>query len=231
MAIAAIVMLMAGVAGCARLQSGIHDLHGSIVGNEYNIDIFDNIGVRTLRSHGKKIDIDNNIVEERSYASATDEWYSTKTLSSVITITIDGKQLISCGDTCVFYDKRLTPEYEFYLDDIDSNSSGILDSTLISGRVNSIKNEFGKPMVVVIKSQMGAPIYAFSGDKVYWEIEDDLPRFLRRTNVTRVESADRHRVDGCAQLLEKAYHPTICPHLCARGKHHQKKKNLLHLQD
>ena len=179
MAIAAIVMLMAGVAGCARLQSGIHDLHGSIVGNEYNIDIFDNIGVRTLRSHGKKIDIDNNIVEERSYASATDEWYSTKTLSSVITITIDGKQLISCGDTCVFYDKRLTPEYEFYLDDIDSNSSGILDSTLISGRVNSIKNEFGKPMVVVIKSQMGAPIYAFSGDKVYWEIEDDLPRFTK----------------------------------------------------
>jgi hypothetical protein len=179
LAIAAIVMLMAGVAGCARLQSGIHDLHGSIVGNEYNIDIFDNIGVRTLRSHGKKIDIDNNIVEERSYASATDEWYSTKTLSSVITITIDGKQLISCGDTCVFYDKRLTPEYEFYLDNIDSDSSGILDSTLISGRVNSIKNEFGKPMVVVIKSQMGAPIYAFSGDKVYWEIEDDLPRFTK----------------------------------------------------
>ena len=179
LAIAAIVMLMAGVAGCARLQSGIHDLHGSIVGNEYNIDIFDNTGIRTLRSHGKKIDIDNNIVEERSYASATDEWYSTKTLSSVITITIDGKQLISCGDTCVFYDKRLTPEYEFYLDDIDSNSSGILDSTLISGRVNSIKNEFGKPMVVVIKSQMGAPIYAFSGDKVYWEIEDDLPRFTK----------------------------------------------------
>lgn len=177
--IAMILMMMTGAAGCAKLQSGIHDLHGSIVGNEYNIDIFDNIGVRTLRSHGKKIDIDNNIVEERSYASATDEWYSTKTLSSVITITIDGRQLISCGDTCVFYDKRLTPEYEFYLDNIDSNSSGILDSTLISGRVNSIKNEFGKPMVVVIKSQMGAPIYAFSGDKVYWEIEDDLPRFTK----------------------------------------------------
>ena len=155
LAIAAIVMLMAGVAGCARLQSGIHDLHGSIVGNEYNIDIFDNTGIRTLRSHGKKIDIDNNIVEERTYASATDEWYSTKTLSSVITITIDGRQLISCGDTCVFYDKRLTPEYEFYLDKIESDSSGILDSTLISGRVNSIKNEFGKPMVVVIKSYGG----------------------------------------------------------------------------
>ncbi len=177
--IAIILMLMTGVIGCARLQSGVHDLHGSIIGNEYNIDIFDNTGIRTLRSHGKKIDIDNNIVEEKTYASDTDEWYTTKNLSSVITITIDGRQLISCGDTCIFYDKRLSPEYEFYLDQIESDSSGILSSTLISGKVNSIKNEFGKPMVVVIKSQMGAPIYAFSGNKVYWEIEEDLPRFTK----------------------------------------------------
>ena len=177
--LAIIFVLMTGTAGCARLQSGVHDLHGSIIGNEYNIDVFDNTGIRTLKSHGKKIDIDNNIVEERTYASATDEWYTTKTLSSVITITIDGRQLISCGDTCVFYDKRLIPEYEFYLDNIESDSSGILDSTLISGRVNSIKNEFGKPMVVIIKSQMGAPIYAFSGDKVFWDIEEDLPRFTK----------------------------------------------------
>lgn len=177
--IAIILILMAGIAGCARMQSGIHDLHGSIIGNEYNIDIFDNSGIRTLRSHGKKIDIDNNIVEEKTYAADTDQWYTTKNLSSVITITIDGKQLISCGDTCIFYDKRLSPEYEFYLDQIESDSSGLLSSTLISGKVNSIKNKFGKPMVVVIKSQMGAPIYAFSGNKVYWEIEEDLPRFTK----------------------------------------------------
>ena len=173
------LLLIICLAGCARLRSGIHDLHGSIIGNEYYIDVFDNTGIRTLRSHGKRIDIDNNIVEEKTYSSVSDEWYSTKTLSSVITITIDGKQLISCGDTCIFYDKRLVPEYEFYLDNIDSSSSGIMDSTLISGVVNSIKNEFGKPMVVIIKSQMGAPIYAFSGNRVYWEVQVDLPRFTK----------------------------------------------------
>ena len=177
--IAAILLLAACMAGCARLRSGIHDLHGSIIGNEYYIDVFDNTGIRTLRTHGKKIDIDNNIVEERTYSSTTDEWYSTKTLSSVITITVDGNQLISCGDTCVFYDKRLVPEHEFYLDSIDSNSSGLMDSALISGLVNNVKNQFGKPMVVVIKSQMGAPIYAFSGNKVYWEVQEDLPRFTK----------------------------------------------------
>ena len=121
--IAALVLLLllaVGQAGCSMLKSGIHDLHGSIFGNEYNIDIFDNMGIRTLRTHGEKIDIDNNVVEETSYSSDSNGWFTTKTLSSVITITIDGKQLISCGDTCIFYDTRLSPEYEFYLDDIDS---------------------------------------------------------------------------------------------------------------
>ena len=173
------LIISLSLTACAKLQSGVHDLHGSIVGNEYNIDIFDNTGVRTLKSHGKRIDIDNNIVEEKTYSSDSDSWFSTKTLSSVITITIDGKQLISCGDTCVFYDTRLVPDYEFYLDDVESDSSGIMDSVLISGMVNSIKNQFGKPMVVVIKSQMGAPIYAFSGNKVFWEVEEDLPRFTK----------------------------------------------------
>ena len=174
-----LMLTITGLAGCAKWKSGIHDLHGSIIGNEYYIDIFDNSGIRTLRTHGKKIDIDNNIVEEQTYSPSSDEWYSTKTLSSVITITIDGKQLISCGDTCIFYDKRLVPEYEFYLDNIESMSSGGWDSALISGIVNNIKNEFGKPMVVIIKSQMGAPIYAFSGNKVYWEVQEDLPRFTK----------------------------------------------------
>ena len=178
MVVMSLIISLSLTAG-AKLQSGVHDLHGSIVGNEYNIDIFDNTGVRTLKSHGKRIDIDNNIVEEKTYSSDSDLWLSTKTLSSVITITIDGKQLISCGDTCVFYDTRLVPDYEFYLNDVESDSSGIMDSVLISGMVNSIKNQFGKPMVVVIKSQMGAPIYAFSGNKVFWEVEEDLPRFTK----------------------------------------------------
>ena len=179
LAIVMLLLVLMGLAGCARLRSGIHDLHGSIIGNEYNIDIFDNTGVRTLRSHGKRIDIDNNVVEERTYSSTTDEWYTTKTLSSVITIKIDGKQLISCGDTCIFYDKKLVPEYEFYLDNIDTTSSGVWSTTLVNGLVNSVKNQFGKPMVVVVKSQMGAPIYAFSGNKVYWEVQEDLPRFTK----------------------------------------------------
>ena len=176
--VAIVLATIVWLSGGAIFQSGIHDLKGSIVGNEYIIDTFDNFGNRTLKTHGEQIDIDNNIVEEETYNSEGG-WGTVETLSSVITITIDGHQMISCGDTCIFYDSRLQPEYEFYLDNIESESDSIADATYIAGRVNAIKNLFGKPMVAIIKSQTGAPIYAFSGDKVYWEVPDDLPKFTK----------------------------------------------------
>ena len=36
-AVVVLMLMVAGLAGCAKLQSGIHDLHGSIIGNEYYI--------------------------------------------------------------------------------------------------------------------------------------------------------------------------------------------------
>ena len=79
LALVVCMLLTAILTGCAKLRSGIHDLHGTIIGNEYIIDIFDNTGIRTMKSHGKRIDIDNNVVEEKSYSSVTDEWFTTKT--------------------------------------------------------------------------------------------------------------------------------------------------------
>ena len=172
------LLLVICLSGCAAFQSGIHDLHGSIIGNSYTIDTFDNFGERVMKVTGRRIDIDPNIVEEYSYNS-DGGWSKAKNLSSVITITVDGKQLISCGDTCIFYENGLTPDYEFYLDNIASKSGGLLETTLIAGKVNEIKNKFGKSMVVIIKSQTGAPIYAFSGNRVYWEIPEDLPKFTK----------------------------------------------------
>jgi len=87
--------------------------------------------------------------------------------------------MISCGDTCIFYEDGLKPEYNFQLNMIDSTSDSFFDNTFIAGTVNKVKNVFGKRMVVVIKSQMGTPIYAFSGDDVYWEVPDDLPKFTK----------------------------------------------------
>ena len=38
---------------------------------------------------------------------------------------------------------------------------------------------FGKSRIVLVKSQLGNPIYAFSGDDVYWELPKDLPKFTK----------------------------------------------------
>lgn len=53
------------------------------------------------------------------------------------------------------------------------------DNTYVAGIVNKYKNYFGKSRVVVIKSQLGQPIVAYSGDEVYWKIPKDLPKMTK----------------------------------------------------
>lgn len=169
-----LVLLLVSFTGCASLESALMDMKGNLIGTQYTIDCFDNFGDLSTKVHGEKISIKPNIIRETTYTG--DGWGYTKTLSSAITINIDGQQMVSCGDTCIFYEKGLNPDYNFSVDKISSTANGINDVTSITGIVNDVKNSFGKPIVVVVKSQMGEPIYAFSGNNVYWEIPDDLPK-------------------------------------------------------
>ena len=165
------------VSGCAKLASAINDIKGSLIGNQYTIYTYDNFGNLVLETSGKKIDIAGNPVKNTSY-DENGKVITGYELSSVITITIDGNEIESCGDTCIFVQKGLTPDVDFTTETIKS-SSGIFDITSISAKLNQYKNKFGKARVVVIKSQLGNPIMAFSGDSVYWEIPEDLPKMTK----------------------------------------------------
>ena len=165
------------VSGCAKLASAINDIKGSLIGNQYTIYTYDNFGNLVLETSGKKIDIAGNPVKTTSY-DENGKVITGYELSSVITITIDGNEIESCGDTCIFVQKGLTPDVDFTTETIKS-SSGIFDITSISAKLNQYKNKFGKARVVVIKSQLGNPIMAFSGDSVYWEIPEDLPKMTK----------------------------------------------------
>lgn len=165
------------VSGCAKLASAINDIKGSLIGNQYTIYTYDNFGNLVLETSGKKIDIAGNPVKNTSY-DENGKVITGYELSSVITITIDGNEIESCGDTCIFVQKGLTPDVDFTTETIKS-SSGIFDITSISAKFNQYKNKFGKARVVVIKSQLGNPIMAFSGDSVYWEIPEDLPKMTK----------------------------------------------------
>lgn len=171
--------MIAGLSGCALFDDTMNDIKGNLAGNGYTIETYDNYGNKVMTTTGDKINVSGNKVETTSY----DDSGSVITgyeLSSVITINIDGKQIQSCGDTCIFAQKGLEPDVDFVQQDISSESSGKMDeNTYISNIVNKYKNYFEKSRVVVIKSQLGQPITAYSGDEVYWKIPEKLPKMTK----------------------------------------------------
>ena len=173
-AIAIMLLLATLLTGCAGFQSDVNSLNGSITGNTYECQFFSNHGQKFMTMTGQKIDINENIVRERIYTDRG--WGYTKTLSSVITVTVDGNEVESCGTTILFIEDGLTPDVDFTMQDITSVAQGILDNTILANTVNRYKNWFGKSRVVVIQSQMGDPIMAFSGDEVYYTVCEDLPK-------------------------------------------------------
>lgn len=178
-----VMLVLTGVlcvsTGCSMLQSEFNNIKGSLVGNSYKINAYDNYGSKVLETSGDKINISGNKIKSKSYNEDGSET-TNYDLSSVITITIDGKEIESCGDTCIFVQDKLNSEVDFAEERIKSMTDGSLsDNTFVAELVNKYKNMFGKSRVVVIRSQLGQPITAYSGDDVYWEIPDDLPKMTK----------------------------------------------------
>ena len=154
------ICLTIGVTGCAALEDTINEIQGNL-------------------TVGDKINVKGNKVKSKSYDSSG-SIITNYDISSVITINIDGEQIQSCGDTCIFEQDGLIPDADFTQSDIYSHTDGaLLDNTFVSGIINEYKNYFGKSRVVVIKSQLGQPITAYSGDEVYWKVPDDLPKMTK----------------------------------------------------
>ena len=187
-----VLFLTAALCGCGAIQQKVNDFNGHIFGNTYTIDTFDNYGSKVLSTHGSRIDISGNVVRQATYDNDRDSIGYVNTLSSVLTLTIDGHEMLTCGDTMIFYEDGLVPDVDFRIDVVESESSSILDSPAVSGLTNYVKNKFGNQMVVIVKSQTGYPIYAFTGKKVTWSIPDDLPKFTKLM------------VDGKALYLHRA---------------------------
>ncbi len=173
------LVLLLSLTGCgiASLESSVNDIKGQLIGNSFECQFYDNYGEKFLTASGTKVGMTGNIIEEAVIDSSDGSQSTEYALSSVVTISIDGKELQSCGDTVIFEESGLKPDTEFQLNDIQSSASGkISENTIISGIVNNYKNFFGKGQVIVIQSQLGIPICAYSGDDVYWEVRNDLPK-------------------------------------------------------
>lgn len=164
------------MSGCSLIRSRLNDIKGNLIGNGYDIYTYDNYGNLVLKTSGDKISMSGNKTKSQSYNS-DGSTITNYEMSSVVTITIDGNEIQSCGDTCIFVQNGLDAEVDFSQELIESSTDGDLtDNTFLARYINKYKNAFGKERIVVIKSQLGQPIAAYSGDDVYWEIPDDLPK-------------------------------------------------------
>lgn len=163
--------------GCALWDNEVNELNGSITGNTYNAGFYTNQGENFMNVSGQKIDLQSNVIKEKTYNNENG-WGYNQTLSSVVTVIIDGKTIESCGSTMIFAENGLNPEVDFKSPEvIKSTSDGSFgDNVFIASIVNKYKNYFGKSRVVVIQSQLGDPICAYSGNEVYWEMCQDLPK-------------------------------------------------------
>lgn len=179
-----ILFAIISCSGCALWDNEVNELNGSITGNTYNAGFYTNQGKNFMNVSGQKIDLQSNVIKEKTYNS-NNGWGYNQTLSSVVTVIIDGKTIESCGSTMIFAENGLNPEVDFNSPEVDFNSPEVIKSTsdgsfgdnvFIASIVNKYKNYFGKSRVVVIQSQLGDPICAYSGNDVYWEVCQDLPK-------------------------------------------------------
>lgn len=171
-----LLFVVSSLSGCAWLDSQIADLKGELIGNSFDISIYDNFGTNVLNISGDKVQVDNNIVEVKSVDSNGD-WSTTYEMSSVTTNTIDGNNMNQVGNTVIYAERGLNKITDFELPTDIETSGGTFN--LLDRNINEIKNLIGTPKVVVISSQLGVPIAVYGGEKVYYEIPDDLPKMTK----------------------------------------------------
>lgn len=171
-----VVAVAFNMTGCAWLDSKIADMKGELIGNSFDVSIYDNFGTNILNIHGDKVQVNNNVVEVKSVDSSGN-WSTTYEMSSVTSNTIDGSNMEQVGNTVIYAEKGLNKITDFELPTDITTSGGTFN--LLDRNINDIKNIIGTSKVVVISSQLGVPIAVYGGEKVYYEIPDDLPKFTK----------------------------------------------------
>ena len=89
--------------GCAGIQSTLNEWQGNLVGVSFIVETYDNYGKLTLTTKGDKIKLAGNKIEEM--IATDDGWVRHYEMSSVLTVTIDGKEMETCGDTVLFAER------------------------------------------------------------------------------------------------------------------------------
>ena len=174
------LLVIGTLSGFAWLDRLLADVTGHLVGISFNISVVDNYGTQVTSIHGNKVDVAAESFDDEGNVN-----------SSVIRITADGHDITQVGNTVIFAEEGLAPVQDFSLpESIETGGDGTI--TLLDRNVNKLKNLIGSKKTVVISSQLGIPIAVYQGDKVGYDVPDDLPKMTKIT------------IDGKALYIHRA---------------------------
>ena len=171
-----ILGLCISMSGCAWIGNKIKEIKGELVGNKFQVSIYDNFGTNILNITGDKIQVDNNTVKVLT-VNQDGSFSTTYEMSSVLSNTIDGNNMETVGNTVIYAERGLNKIKDFEMNTNITTSGGTIN--LIDRNINKIKNLIGTSKVVIVSSQLGVPLAVYGGEKVYYEIPDDLPKMTK----------------------------------------------------
>lgn len=184
-----LISLVIMLSGCSNGPSNVIMESSSDEAIKLTFDavFYDNYGEPWLQATGNKFDIIPNKVKEYAYSS-DGKWVSKWELSSVVSVSIDGRSIETCGSTVLFADSRLEKFDIDIPEEIDVSEYMKENSISSPGRwsnywtlqwmwkTKDLHNKNNNSRIVIIQSQLGNPICMFIGDNVYWEVCTDLPK-------------------------------------------------------
>ncbi|EOU1760970.1 DUF5052 family protein [Clostridium perfringens] len=156
-----VIIISFVLTGCNLFDNEMGELKSAFNGREAIIETYDENSNVIDRIQGKSIDVNTD-----DEFKQTDEKGNTIKKSSVLNITVGGKEIIHVGSSLVMHETDLVNIFEDYNKKIDvqnnDNSTPIIDRI-----INSAKNiTTGKSKIILIRSQSGQPLATFAGDNV-----------------------------------------------------------------
>lgn len=170
--VVSMVVLLIGLSGCAVIMDKIAVLKGDLIGNGFEISVYDHYSNKTLELNGTKITV--GLLENDANIDIENTGFE----SSVLEITINGDEMLQVGNTVIFAEEGLdmVEDYEVPTDIEVNNGGGFVP---IDRFINDLKNQLGKQKTIIISSQMGIPIGVYQGNDVYVTVPDNLPKMTR----------------------------------------------------
>lgn len=161
------IVLLISLSGCQFLDIMGKDTEKQLKGLKVTIQTYDADGLPIDTIKG----VSGNISRDTKFDMKNEDGKTTKT-SSVLNITIGGKQVTHVGSSLIMYEQGLNDVMNELPKQVTVNNND-RSTPFINTIVNHYNNFFsGKSRIILIRSQLGKPIATFAGNSVsYWETQ------------------------------------------------------------